>query len=197
MRLEKKCYELGPTPNQTGEADSSHSRAANTGLLHSHSSAENVPIPFGYLRSGHVIKSLRLTSIRSQSSNDSFDVVFENSENPDQDRPDPDSRHPQSNSLKCLSISQDSHSSSDFDSSACSESGFSVDPVGDPAPVPVKVFPVQEAKMFLYIQMQLCRKESLREWLRVHVVHRDPFQILHKFNEIVKAVEYVHLQVRH
>lgn len=55
--------------------------------------------------------------------------------------------------------------------------------------------PVSDAKMFLFIQMQLCRKESLREWLRAHVSHRDTHQVLHMFNEIVRAVEYVHLQV--
>lgn len=52
-----------------------------------------------------------------------------------------------------------------------------------------------DAKMFLYIQMQLCRKESLREWLRAHVSHRDLHQVLQMFNEIIRAVEYVHLQV--
>ncbi len=56
-------------------------------------------------------------------------------------------------------------------------------------------YPVPEAKMFLFIQMQLCRKESLREWLRAHVAHRDTYQVLQMFNEIVRAVEYVHLQV--
>ena len=59
----------------------------------------------------------------------------------------------------------------------------------------VRSYPVSEAKMFLFIQMQLCRKESLREWLRAHVSHRDTCQVLHMFNEIVRAVEYVHLQV--
>lgn len=54
---------------------------------------------------------------------------------------------------------------------------------------------IPDAKMFLYIQMQLCRKESLREWLRAHVSQRDSNQVLHMFNEIVRAVEYVHLQV--
>jgi len=54
----------------------------------------------------------------------------------------------------------------------------------------------QDAKMFLFIQMQLCRKESLREWLRAHVAHRDTYQVLHMFNEIIRAVEYVHLQVK-
>ncbi len=52
-----------------------------------------------------------------------------------------------------------------------------------------------DAKMFLFIQMQLCRKESLREWLRAHVSHRDTYQTIQMFNEIVRAVEYVHLQV--
>lgn len=55
---------------------------------------------------------------------------------------------------------------------------------------------ISDAKMFLYIQMQLCRKESLREWLRAHVAKRDSLEVLHMFNEIVRAVEYVHLQVR-
>lgn len=55
--------------------------------------------------------------------------------------------------------------------------------------------PINEAKMYLFIQMQLCRKESLREWLRSHISHRDTDQVLHMFNEIVAAVEYVHTQV--
>ena len=56
---------------------------------------------------------------------------------------------------------------------------------------------INEAKMYLFIQMQLCRKESLREWLRSHISHRDTNQILHMFNEIVAAVEYVHTQVQY
>lgn len=49
-------------------------------------------------------------------------------------------------------------------------------------------------KMFLYIQMQLCQRLSLREWLKQHISARDPFQVLNIFQQIIDAVEYVHLQ---
>ncbi|XP_017892549.1 eukaryotic translation initiation factor 2-alpha kinase [Ceratina calcarata] len=48
-------------------------------------------------------------------------------------------------------------------------------------------------KMFLYIQMQLCQKLSLREWLR-NQSKRDCHRVLNIFQQIVEAVEYVHLQ---
>ncbi|XP_066590227.1 eukaryotic translation initiation factor 2-alpha kinase-like [Prorops nasuta] len=48
-------------------------------------------------------------------------------------------------------------------------------------------------KMFLYIQMQLCQKLSLREWLKQQNT-RDPQHILNIFHQIVDAVQYVHLQ---
>lgn len=41
--------------------------------------------------------------------------------------------------------------------------------------------------------MQLCQKNSLREWLCDNL-ERDHLAILHMFNQIVQAVEYVHLQ---
>lgn len=46
---------------------------------------------------------------------------------------------------------------------------------------------------FLYIQMQLCRKESLRDWLNKNK-DRDPSIIWKYFEQIVSAVEYIHLQ---
>lgn len=49
-------------------------------------------------------------------------------------------------------------------------------------------------KSYLYIQMQLCRKESLKDWLRNTVDDRDKFEVLDIFNQIVCAVEYVHQQ---
>lgn len=52
----------------------------------------------------------------------------------------------------------------------------------------------KSAKMFLYIQMQLCQRLSLREWLKQHTSARDPFQVLNIFQQIIDAVEYVHLQ---
>ncbi|XP_029032287.1 eukaryotic translation initiation factor 2-alpha kinase isoform X1 [Osmia bicornis bicornis] len=48
-------------------------------------------------------------------------------------------------------------------------------------------------KMFLYIQMQLCQRLSLREWLKIQST-RDYRRVLNIFQQIVDAVEYVHLQ---
>ncbi|KAL1461306.1 hypothetical protein WDU94_013213, partial [Cyamophila willieti] len=50
------------------------------------------------------------------------------------------------------------------------------------------------SKLYLYIQMQLCRKDSLREWLADNVAHRDSTEIVSIFEQIVQAVEYVHMQ---
>ncbi|KAL6422966.1 hypothetical protein ACFW04_010458 [Cataglyphis niger] len=51
----------------------------------------------------------------------------------------------------------------------------------------------KSTKMFLYIQMQLCQRLSLREWLR-HTSTRDSVRVLNIFQQILDAVEYVHLQ---
>lgn len=48
-------------------------------------------------------------------------------------------------------------------------------------------------KMFLYIQMQLCRRESLRDWLRENT-ERNSDEIKNIFEQIISAVEYVHLK---
>jgi len=52
----------------------------------------------------------------------------------------------------------------------------------------------ESPKMFLYIQMQLCQRFSLRKWLKQHTSARDPLWVLNIFQQIVDAVEYVHLQ---
>ncbi|XP_039282758.1 eukaryotic translation initiation factor 2-alpha kinase [Nilaparvata lugens] len=49
-------------------------------------------------------------------------------------------------------------------------------------------------RMFLFIQMQLCRKDSLREWLRDINRPRDVNLAINIFEQIVHAVEYVHLK---
>lgn len=46
--------------------------------------------------------------------------------------------------------------------------------------------------VYLYIQMQLCKKESLKEWLHAHASNRDYEQVLDIFYQIVSAVEYIH-----
>ncbi|XP_073847435.1 pancreatic eIF-2alpha kinase [Musca autumnalis] len=53
------------------------------------------------------------------------------------------------------------------------------------------VKPVQN-KVYLYIQMQLCRKESLRDWLRDNVTENRAEYIASIFHQIVDAVDYVH-----
>lgn len=47
---------------------------------------------------------------------------------------------------------------------------------------------------YLYIQMQLCHQNSLREWLKDNTENRNMKYILSIFSQIIQAVEYVHLQ---
>lgn len=47
--------------------------------------------------------------------------------------------------------------------------------------------------IFLYIQMQLCQKESLKDWL-LKYKKRDKVVVYDIFTQILSAVEYVHLQ---
>lgn len=49
------------------------------------------------------------------------------------------------------------------------------------------------SRVYLFIQMQLCRRESLKEWLR-DMYARSTDSVLQMFDQIVQAVEYVHLQ---
>ncbi|KAG5899731.1 hypothetical protein JTB14_030119 [Gonioctena quinquepunctata] len=51
----------------------------------------------------------------------------------------------------------------------------------------------RDPPVFLYIQMQLCKKESLKEWLSSNK-DREYLFILDIFSQILEAVEYVHLQ---
>lgn len=45
---------------------------------------------------------------------------------------------------------------------------------------------------YLFIQMQLCRKDSLKDWLQ-STPKRDYLNVINFFEQIVMAVEYVHL----
>ncbi|XP_072933242.1 eukaryotic translation initiation factor 2-alpha kinase-like isoform X2 [Epargyreus clarus] len=50
------------------------------------------------------------------------------------------------------------------------------------------------SKMYLYIQMQLCRRDSLHEWLRQNRTHQSRREMVNTlFSQITSAVEYVHL----
>ncbi|CAG9112590.1 unnamed protein product [Plutella xylostella] len=53
---------------------------------------------------------------------------------------------------------------------------------------------VPSSKMYLYIQMQLCRRDSLHDWLRNNRTYSSrEGKIKTLFSQIVSAVEYVHL----
>ncbi|XP_064118578.1 eukaryotic translation initiation factor 2-alpha kinase 3-like [Macrobrachium nipponense] len=56
----------------------------------------------------------------------------------------------------------------------------------------VKVENQPRPKTFLYIQMELCQKESLKDWLLKNCESRQEKIIYSMFNDIVRAVEYVH-----
>ena len=47
--------------------------------------------------------------------------------------------------------------------------------------------------VFLYIQMELCRKSTLKDWLADNH-SRDYHYVMNIFQQIVSAVEYVHTQ---
>lgn len=49
------------------------------------------------------------------------------------------------------------------------------------------------SSVYLYIQMQLCRKESLKDWLSVNT-NRNITDVNNIFRQIVNAVEYIHNQ---
>lgn len=49
-------------------------------------------------------------------------------------------------------------------------------------------------KMYLYIQMQLCQKQSLKEWLQMTPGSGRRMKIIPIFDQIIQAVEYVHLK---
>ncbi|XP_060871266.1 eukaryotic translation initiation factor 2-alpha kinase 3-like isoform X2 [Metopolophium dirhodum] len=49
-------------------------------------------------------------------------------------------------------------------------------------------------KQYLYIQMELCQKYSLRERLKTGTLHKNMMDILNIFFQIIEGVEYIHLQ---
>ncbi|XP_063963492.1 eukaryotic translation initiation factor 2-alpha kinase 3-like [Lytechinus pictus] len=51
---------------------------------------------------------------------------------------------------------------------------------------------VKVPKIYLYIQMQLCRKETLKDWLSTNTLSRDRNKVLHIFHQILEAVNYIH-----
>ena len=47
-------------------------------------------------------------------------------------------------------------------------------------------------KLYLYLQMQLCHQDTLKDWLMNHTPNRERLMTLDIFEQIVSAVHYVH-----
>ena len=47
-------------------------------------------------------------------------------------------------------------------------------------------------KLYLFIQMQLCKRETLKDWLNANTLNRNRHMVLDMFDQIVCAIEYVH-----
>lgn len=60
--------------------------------------------------------------------------------------------------------------------------------------LPAETSGLHVEKVYLYIQMQLCRKDTLKDWLKTNCENRDKTTIFDFFYQIVDAVEYVHSQ---
>lgn len=58
--------------------------------------------------------------------------------------------------------------------------------------IPERKSRVLRRKLYLYIQMQLCQPESLKDWLNSNTLNRDKYQLLNMFHQIVSAIGYVH-----
>ena len=44
----------------------------------------------------------------------------------------------------------------------------------------------------LFIQMQLCRKDTLKDWLSSNVANRSRKEAMHFFEQVLDAVQYIH-----
>lgn len=58
--------------------------------------------------------------------------------------------------------------------------------------VPERKVKVGRPKLYLYIQMQLCQPESLKDWLKSNTLNRSKYELLNMFHQIVSAISYVH-----
>lgn len=52
--------------------------------------------------------------------------------------------------------------------------------------------PFSAPRLYLFIQMQLCQRETLKDWLMANTLNRDRHVLLDIFDQIVTAVQYVH-----
>ena len=102
----------------------------------------------------------------------------------------------------CSAISSGSHTEAESTSNGKPRSGKSshVYPAARPDSLLLQKKPVEgeektnsatQPKLYLYIQMQLCKRESLKEWL-CNNAERDREALLDIFTQTVSAMVYVH-----
>ena len=122
---------------------------------------------------------------QDKSANDSCDIVFlatpgghsENSAPAKGSALKNSKIHQQKSNVKSVSISALRPSSLD---------------VGDTPESKARNNNEKKSRLYLYIQMQLCRRESLKDWLNANTLYRDRYKMLDIFEQICSAVEYVH-----
>ncbi|KAG9275196.1 eukaryotic translation initiation factor 2-alpha kinase 3 [Astyanax mexicanus] len=122
----------------------------------------------------------------------SFDIVFEDS-GCDQRDNDTDSRTTPIQTVCPSHSSSRSHPAV----SSCPTSSSPPRPTSlklPPCPSTPSARPPLTPKVYLYIQMQLCRKENLKDWMaqRSQPEHREHSQCLAIFLQIAEAVDFIH-----
>ncbi|CAL8274045.1 unnamed protein product [Merluccius merluccius] len=158
--------------------------------------------------------SFELCSRRSQGdcTSSSFDIVFEDSGCDRDADAEADDSVSEGNSPGTLTEKADNSSSSSASSSASSSSSSSctrglenAPPASSSPPRPNSLalaIPTHtpahrnqpSPKVYLYIQMQLCRKENLKDWMaqRCSAEQRDRNECLDIFLQIAEAVDFLH-----
>ncbi|XP_028833395.1 LOW QUALITY PROTEIN: eukaryotic translation initiation factor 2-alpha kinase 3 [Denticeps clupeoides] len=136
----------------------------------------------------------------------SFDIVFEDSgchDNRDDDEDDDDESEPAGGAvestatpsenavLDTIHTPQTPVASGPISSSPPRPSSLAL---SQPAPLSNPSRPVGTPKVYLYIQMQLCRKENLKDWMaqRCSPELREHAQCLNIFLQIAEAVDFLH-----
>ena len=145
-------------------------------------------VPFGHYERG---------GLPEEDTNDSFNIVFEDSGcgvkgTQEESSGDNDNSLDKTQDTRCTDLDAD-HSLSRSPSKQSSpsrlqrpsslallsgRSGNTADP--------------RAPNLYLYIQMQLCRQDSLKDWLNANTLSRDRRELLDIFDQIVAAVDYIH-----
>lgn len=123
----------------------------------------------------------------------SFDIIFEDS-GCDQHDNDTELSHSTPNQIRCPSRSSSrSHHTASSDPSSFTPPRPTSLKLPPQAPTPAPRLALTP-KVYLYIQMQLCRKENLKDWMaqRSQPELREHSQCLGIFLQIAEAVDFIH-----